>query len=77
MADARRHLPCLECGAPLADDELRTHVCNRERWLDYQVISRREELRHFEQEVGAYLETPQGRFAVWYAARGRGDDLAA
>jgi hypothetical protein len=72
-----RYLPCLECGAPVPVSELRAHVCNRERWLEYQVLSRREELRRFDEELGEYLATPKGRFELWYAARDRGGDLAA
>jgi hypothetical protein len=74
---SRRYLPCLECGAEVAESELAGHVCNRERWLDYQVQAQRAELGRLEEEVGAYLATPRGRFELWYAARERGGGLLA
>lgn len=74
---ADRHLPCLECGASLAPGELQTHVCNRERWVEYQVLSRREELSRIDEELREYLATPKGRFELWYAARRRDGGLAA
>jgi hypothetical protein len=50
---------------------LRLHVCDWGRWLDHQVYLRRDELHRFEHELGAYLESPSGRFELWYAARDR------
>jgi hypothetical protein len=73
----RRSLPCLECGADVAESALSSHVCNRERWLDYQVLCRRPELGRLEEELGSYLATPKGRFELWYAARERGGGVAA
>jgi hypothetical protein len=64
-------MPCDDCGASVrqgGDDE---HVCERERWLDYQVFQRRAELEGFEVDLGSYLDTPQGRFDLWYAERQR------
>ena len=66
-----QHLPCLECGASLPRAQLRTHVCEWHEWLDYQVLARRHELESFEQDLGAYLASPRGRFDLWYAARDR------
>ena len=65
------HMPCPECGAAVARDTKEPHVCDQERWLGYNVFLLRPELDLFETELGRYLETPQGRFAVWYAARRR------
>jgi hypothetical protein len=66
-----KYMPCEECGASLAHDERERHACERERWLDYQVIQRRPELEGFELELGYYLQTPRGRFELWYAERER------
>ena len=63
--------PCPGCGATLPLRELRTHVCDWARWLDHQVSLRRDELERFERELGAYLDSPQGRFDLWYAGRER------
>ena len=65
------HMPCDECGASLAHGEREAHECERERWLDYQVTQRRGELEGFELELGYYLDTPRGRFDLWYAERRR------
>ena len=66
-----KYAPCDECGASLAREERESHACERERWLDYQVIQRRGELEGFELELGYYLQSPQGRFELWYAERER------
>ena len=50
---------------------LGVHVCDWSRWLDHQVDLRSDELRRFEQELGAYLDSPSGRFHVWCAERDR------
>ncbi len=62
-------MPCPECGASLAQDERASHVCEHERWLDYQIFQLREELTACDAQLSAYLASPQGRFALWYAAR--------
>jgi hypothetical protein len=59
------------CGASLARDERDGHACERERWLDYQVTQRQAELEGFELELGYYLQSPRGRFELWYAERER------
>jgi hypothetical protein len=64
-----RFMPCDDCGASLAHDERANHLCERERWLDYQVFQLREELAAYDSQLSAYLASPQGRFALWYAAR--------
>ena len=66
-----RYMPCAECGASVERAEREKHVCDRERWLDYQVFRRRGELGAFDGQFAAYLETARGRFDVWYARRGR------
>jgi hypothetical protein len=64
-----RHMPCPECGASVERDA--DHSCDRDRWVDYNVSRLRPELDRLEHEVGAYLDTPQGRFEAWYAERRR------
>jgi len=62
-----RFMPCPECGGSVAGDRRGDHVCDRERWLDYQMIQQRAELESFETEIDAYLASPRGRFELWYA----------
>jgi hypothetical protein len=69
-----RYMPCSECGASVASFDLGGHVCERERWLDYQLFGLRDELARFEADLGAYLATPAGRFELWYAERTRGTE---
>jgi hypothetical protein len=64
-----RFMPCPDCGASIAHDERVDHLCENERWLDYQLFQLREELATFDTQFGAYLASPQGRFELWYAAR--------
>ncbi len=65
------YMPCGECGASVARGERDGHACERERWLSYQVFQRREEIERFDDELGAFLESPRGRFELWYAERER------
>ena len=68
------YMPCSECGASLARGEEADHVCEEERRLRYQMIQLREEIAGFDDGLAAYLDSPRGRFEVWYAAweRARG-----
>jgi hypothetical protein len=64
-------LPCPECGASVARGDSETHACDEERRLDYLVIQHRDELERFDEELGAWLDSPAGQFAAWLAERGR------
>lgn len=66
-----RHLPCPECGASIERAKSDQHVCDPERRLDFDVIQLRSDLDGFEDELGEYLDTPRGRFELWYAERRR------
>ena len=65
------HMPCPECGASVAAGELDEHMCDEERRLDYQLFQLRADVAAFDVALSAYLESPQGRFAVWLAERDR------
>jgi hypothetical protein len=69
---ASRYMPCPDCGGSVDRTESASHVCEGERRLDYQLFQARREVDAFEAELGAYLESPRGRFDLWYAARRRG-----
>jgi hypothetical protein len=64
-------MPCSECGASLARGEEDRHVCDEHRRLKYQLIQLRAEVAGFDDHLAAYLDSPQGRFELWYAARER------
>lgn len=66
-----RYLPCPDCGASVERTQREKHVCDRARWLEYQLFQRRKELSAFESDFGAYLDTLRGQFDVWYAERRR------
>jgi hypothetical protein len=66
-------MPCAECGASLARDQADEHVCDPERLLDFWLFQLRDEIEGLEDEVAAYLDTPQGRFEVWDSERRRRD----
>jgi hypothetical protein len=70
-------MPCPECGASVASAELDEHVCERERWLDYQLHEHREQIARFESDVDAYLASAEGQFELWYARRKRSNSRPA
>ncbi len=66
-----QYQPCPDCGAPVAQDEEVAHRCERRRFVEYQMLLLRPEIVAFEDELGMWLRTPQGRFAQYYAERER------
>jgi hypothetical protein len=64
-------LPCPECGAPLERAAAAVHVCESERVLDYRISRIRHEIAQFDAQLAGWLDSPQGRFAVWLAERER------
>jgi hypothetical protein len=66
-----QHMPCAECGASLHVTERERHACDPERRLEYRIFQLRDEVATFDGGLGAYLDSPQGRFAQWVAKRDR------
>jgi endogenous inhibitor of DNA gyrase (YacG/DUF329 family) len=64
-------MPCPECGASVARTEQDEHVCERERWLDYQLFVQRAKVARFDEDLAAYFDSPEGRLRVREAERGR------
>jgi hypothetical protein len=64
------YMPCSDCGASVARSD-EPHVCERERWLDYQLFVRREDIERLEDDIAAWLNSPEGRFEAWDAERKR------
>jgi hypothetical protein len=67
-----QHMPCEECGASVARSDAAEHVCERERWLDFQVHQHRAEFDALDDELSTFLATPEGQFEAWDAERRRG-----
>jgi hypothetical protein len=65
------HVACSSCGDEVPARARAWHVCDWWRWLDHQVHLRQDELSRFEHDLGAYLDSPHGRFDLWYAERER------
>jgi hypothetical protein len=66
-----QYVACSECGVCMPRWEADDHVCDKERRLDYQVGRLREAITAFEYDLGQWLATRTGRFAVFYAERTR------
>jgi hypothetical protein len=66
-----QHMPCAECGASVRVRELDEHTCDPERRLEYRIFQMRDEVAGFEHGLGAYLDSPHGRFEQWLAERDR------
>lgn len=62
------HMPCESCGASVAVGAEDAHACDWDRWLDYRVFQERGDV---EGDVAAFLDSPLGRFELWYAERQR------
>jgi hypothetical protein len=46
------------------------HACDRERLVEHQLFLA-DEVAGLEDEINAYLESPRGRFELWWATRER------
>jgi hypothetical protein len=69
-----QHMPCAECGASVRVAERESHACDPERLLEYRLFLARDEIVLLDESLGAYLDTPEGRFAQWLAERERPAD---
>jgi hypothetical protein len=72
LGGAPEYRDCPECGTSIPLDGLRRHRCDerhRAEQLERRAASAAE---GFELEFHRFLATPQGRFELFYAARGRG-----
>lgn len=66
------HMPCPDCGAsvPLRGDA-GEHSCEEERRIEYRLLELRPEIESFPDDLGAWLDSPAGRFEQWLAERDR------
>lgn len=65
------HVLCRECGENVPQSRVADHECDRDRWVSFQVAQARADIERIDTELAGYLETAQGRFALWYAERTR------
>lgn len=66
-----RHMPCEQCGASVERGAEPAHECDDERRLEFRVFALRAEIDSFDAVWTAWLETPHGRFELFYAERTR------
>ena len=66
-----RYMPCANCGASVERSSTDEHVCDRARLVEYQMFQLRDEVAEVESELGAYFDSPSGRFELWLAERER------
>jgi hypothetical protein len=64
-------MPCPNCGASVARGRLNEHVCDEAQQASYELFQIRTEADRFDNELTRWLETPSGRFAVYYVERER------
>ncbi|MDX6438863.1 MAG: hypothetical protein QOF45_1446 [Gaiellaceae bacterium] len=64
-------MPCPECGESVALEVQAPHTCDEERWANYQLFQLRDEVAELDDQLASYLDSPHGRFELWYAARRR------
>jgi hypothetical protein len=65
------YMPCDECGVSLREEARDEHVCSNHSRVEYQLCQLRGEVEAFDDQLAAYLESPRGRFELWYAERER------
>lgn len=65
------NMPCPDCGASVAREAVGQHVCDKAQRATYELFQLRLETDRFDNELNSWLETPSGRFAVYYAERER------
>ena len=66
---ASRFMPCPECGASVDRSDSTPHTCHPDQLLEYRMFGLRHEIAWLDRLVASYLETPEGRFETWLAAR--------
>jgi hypothetical protein len=62
-------MPCTECGASVERSQADEHRCDPERLLDFRMFGLRDEVAALEAGLVAFLDSPNGRFHRWLAAR--------
>jgi hypothetical protein len=68
---APRHMPCDHCGASVERGAEAAHECDDERRLEFCVFALRQGIESFDEAWTTWLQTPHGRFELYYAERSR------
>ena len=63
------YMPCADCGASVDVTSPTPHECAPERVADYQMFALRDEVANLEPAYQAWLDSRQGEFEAWLAAR--------
>lgn len=73
LGGASEYTRCPDCGTSVGREILdaELHRCDERHLGEHGVRVAREEADRFEAGLDAWLRTPQGRFAVYYAQRSR------
>ncbi|HEX4976506.1 MAG TPA: hypothetical protein VFV40_01450 [Nocardioides sp.] len=61
-------MPCPDCGEAVERTGV-GHSCRAERLIDAELAALRAGLETLEFDVHRFLDTPEGRFETWLAAR--------
>jgi hypothetical protein len=64
-------MPCDRCGESVRRDMRDAHVCDDDRRHTYDLFHVRDEVKLFEDQLSAWLDSPTGRVAQSEAARRR------
>lgn len=64
-----RFMPCAECGGSVDRTSDVAHTCDPERLLDYQMFCLRKEIETLQSGFVQFLDSAEGRFQRWLAAR--------
>jgi hypothetical protein len=64
-----RYMPCELCGESVDRTAPQTHQCSPDRRAAFPMWAMRDEIDDFEDRYRSYLDTRQGEFDVWLAAR--------
>lgn len=65
------YLDCPECGTSVSRDSLRAHVCDDRHRSDHAGRVVAAAVAELEADFRDYLQTPAGRFEMFYAQRTR------
>ena len=63
-----RFTPCERCGASVEREVAESHICERQRLVEYALFQLRDGVASFAADLTAWLETPPGRFESFYAS---------
>jgi hypothetical protein len=65
------YLNCPDCGTSVSTDAVDAHACDERHRRDHVERTAAASVAEFEAHYRSFLETPQGRFALFYAQRTR------